>query len=185
MVRIFDQKWFVFGLYGIYHVNKTHASAIWETTMYWICKTYSSNEPLTIDVVSTCWRRACLKNVPTLSTDTGDRAAQPWTWTITWCMMSSWVSCNDNDKTFRCRPSEPTQVRVPKQISLEKPKETYPGSDNSSRILLFSSLTWISPHAHVMTPEGVPLNSKKKKRKTKTRQSLVQQLLNLHEKKGM
>ena len=67
-----------------------------------ICKTYSSNEALTIDVVSTCWRRACLKNVPTLSTETGDRAAQPWTWTITWCMMSSWVSCNDNDKTFHC-----------------------------------------------------------------------------------
>lgn len=55
---------------------------------------------LTAEVVSTFWGRACLKNVPTLSTDTGESAAQPSTWTITWCMLSSWVSYDGNKITF-------------------------------------------------------------------------------------
>ena len=47
---------------------------------------------LTIDVLSTFWGRACLKNVPTLSTETGESEAQPSTWTTTWWILSSCVS---------------------------------------------------------------------------------------------
>ena len=52
----------------------------------------------TMDAVSNFWGRACLKNVPTLSTETGESAPQPSTCTTTWCMLSSWVSY-DNNKT--------------------------------------------------------------------------------------
>ena len=84
-----------------------------------------------------------------------------------WWARESPVITITRHSVVRPSASEPTQVRVPKQISLEKPKEIYPGFDNSSRILLFSSLTWISSHALVMTPEGVPLNYAPRKKKQK------------------